>query len=191
MIILSNSKDKMQEKYYSIKDICRAIHCSDGTARSIMKDKPFILLKNKRNFKLEACWPESIVLPACLQFERDRKPPKGCVSIQDAAEQTGLSQGRIRSLVHDGRLVSKPKGNGKMSITKNSLATYLKSREMAEMRKVKQSLGGLRYLFNQLRSAVYSDSDDTTILASDSKALLNSRINAFSTKLEELKELIA
>lgn len=156
-----------------------------------MKGKPFILLKNKRNFKQEACWPESVVLPVCIQYERDRLPPKGCISIQEAAEQTGLSQGRIRSLVHDGRLVSTPKGNGKKAITKKSLEDYLKSREMAEMRKVKQSLGGLRYLFNQLRSAVYSDSDDTTILASDSKALLNSRLNAFSTKLNELKEIIS
>lgn len=181
----------MPDKYYSIRDICRALHCAPNTARNIMKDKPFILLKNKRNFKMEACYHESVVLPVCVQYERDKLPPKGCISIQEAAERTGCSQGRIRSLISEGRLVSIPKGNGKMSVTKSSLKAYLKCREAAEIRRVNRSLGSLRYLFNQLRSAVYADANNTSKLATDSKGLLNARINAFATKLNELKEIIA
>lgn len=181
----------MPDKYYSIRDICRALHCADNTAKRLMKDKPFVLLKNKRNFKMEACYHESIVLPVCVQYERDKLPPKGCISIQVAAERTGHSQGRIRSLINEGQLVSIPKGNGQITVTKSSLEAYLKSRENAEIRKVNRSLGSLRYLFNQLRSAVYADANNTTRLASDSKRLLNARINAFSTKLNELKEIIA
>jgi hypothetical protein len=65
------------------------------------------------------------------------------------------------------------------------------SRASSKMVKAGHILGQVRYMLNQLRPALYRDPVKPDCIAADSRALLNSRINALTTKLNQLKETIA
>lgn len=180
-----------EEKHYSIADIREALGCSLQTASNMVNGKPCITRKNPKNYKMERAWPQSIVLPLCLKYKRDNTPPKGYITPAEAAALINGSQSNIYALMRRGKVKYALMPNGCKAVCEKSLTEYANRREASKMARAGNTIGMIRWHLNYLRSALYADANNPTQIASDSKALLHCRINSITTKLNELRKIIA
>ena len=178
-------------KWFTIADIKRALSCSDNTARDLLLGLPYETRKNPKNYKMERIFHVDVIMPLCVKFKLDATPPKGHITPAEAATRAGLYQSNIYEKMRRGTLKYTVMGNGHKAVEVKSLEDYMARRASSKMSKAGHILGQLRYMLNQLRPALYRDPVKPDRIAEDSRALLTSRINTLTDKLNELKETIA
>lgn len=178
-------------KWFTIADIKQALSCADNTARDLLLGLPYETRKNQKNHKMERIYHVDVIMPLCVKFKRAATPPKGHITLAEAATRAGIRRGNVYQLIHRGTLKYTFMGNGRKAVEVKSLEDYMASRTSSKMAKAGHILGHVRYMLNQLRPALYRDKVKPDCIAEDSRALLTSRINALTDKLNELKEIIA
>lgn len=178
-------------KWFTIADIKRALSCADKTVRDLLLGLPYETRKNPKNYKMERIYHADVILPLCVKFKRDATPPKGHITPAEAATRAGIYQSNIYQMMHRGTLKYTFMGNGYKAVEVKSLEDYMARRASSKMVKAGHIIGQVRYMLNQLRPALYRDPARPELIAEDSRALLKSRINALTNKLNELKETIA
>lgn len=178
-------------KWFTIADIKRALSCADKTARDLLLGLPYETRKNPKNYKMERIYHADVILPLCVKFKRDTTPPKGHITPAEAAALINASESNIYALMRRGKVKYTLMPNGCKVVCEKSLTEYANRREASKMARAGNTIGMIRWHLNYLRSALYADANNPTQIASDSKALLHCRINSITTKLNELKKIIA